>query len=97
MFLSIQPGQPPKAFSFTISTSTLAFIHHLYTWVKRSKYSKVSHRCHDQDSNPHSGDLAPELEFDLTTRTELQLLDCAKLVRQTEKDLRVRENRMTCA
>ena len=27
-------------------------------------YLAQGHRCHDRDSNPQSGDLAPELEFD---------------------------------
>ena len=37
------------------------------------KYLAQGHKCHDHDSNPHSGDLAPELEFDALNHLAMTL------------------------
>ena len=71
MFLSslgsIQPGQQfislQQLFYSQYQPLPRAGTH----WVKRSNYSKAylaqGYKCHDRDSNTHSGDLGLELEF----------------------------------
>ena len=38
------------------------------------KYLAQGHKCHDRDSNPHSGDWAPELEFNALKHSAMTLL-----------------------
>ena len=37
------------------------------------KYLAQGHKCHDRDSNPHSGEDAPELEFDALNHSAMTL------------------------
>ena len=37
------------------------------------KHLAQGHKCHDRDSNPHSGDLASELEFDALNHSDATL------------------------